>query len=185
MFLAAGCWVLAGTQSFEPILQSHVSVMSAVYCITSTGALMVLASLVGCCGAIKENRCMLAAFCSTVLVIFAVGLAGSILVFIKVQELREAAKASMKQYDTDAGIKAIWDIVQESAKCCGYDGPKDWVDLKMPLKCQMNLPGCKHQFEYGFLILGGIAIGILSIEIISFIFSCCIYRHAGKYRQSY
>ena len=65
--LGVGIWVAVGGDSFKQLVSSDPAIFNAVYIIIAVGALLFVVGFLGCCGAIKENKCLLAtvsfAFC--------------------------------------------------------------------------------------------------------------------------
>ena len=57
--LAGGIWVSVGADSFKKLVTSDPVVFNAVYVIIAVGCLLIIVGFLGCCGAIKENQCML------------------------------------------------------------------------------------------------------------------------------
>ena len=59
LLLGLGIWAVVGADSLKRLLTDDPDVFNAVYVIIAAGALLVVVGFFGCCGAIKENRCML------------------------------------------------------------------------------------------------------------------------------
>ena len=57
--LGTGIWVLVGSNSFRESVSSNPAIFHAVYIIIAVGVLLFLVGFLGCCGAIKENKCLL------------------------------------------------------------------------------------------------------------------------------
>ena len=57
--LGLGIWALEGTVSFQDLVTDHSGVIDGVYTIIAAGSLLIVIGFFGCCGAIKENKCML------------------------------------------------------------------------------------------------------------------------------
>jgi len=107
---------------------------------TAAGLFIVLAvfitilAFLGCCGAWKENRCMLITFFSILLVIFICMIAASCVAAKGdlTEDLEERMSNAMKQYDnktnTTGGIalNELWDEAQAELLCCGVANVTDW-----------------------------------------------------------
>lgn len=180
-----GVWALKSTDSFQQMITDDPGLMNAVYFIIAAGAFLVVIGFFGCCGAIKENKCMLGIFFFMVFIIFVVEIVGGVLAFTKLPETERIIKESMKQYEGDSPqdktITEAWDTVQKEFQCCGYESAADWA-LLLKVPCNPLNQGCKYVFKKYFLVLGGVALGVLFIEILAMIFSCCIMRQVGKDR---
>merc|ERR1712038_925823 len=128
---------------------------------------VLLITFLGCCGALKESRCMLGAyvFCVVVLVGCMIGgivLAGS---GTTLEFLKDPIKETMGEYGSDDTITAAWDDIQTEYECCGVDGPDDWAlanvtplpdsccpgltgqDLQTCKQDTSRLTGCFSKFE--------------------------------------
>ncbi|CAG2112198.1 unnamed protein product [Medioppia subpectinata] len=94
-------------------------------------------AFLGCCGAIKENSCMLTSFSSIILVILLIELIGAGLIFAFKSKLRTAAEKgideAIKKYNTvenGSDINIILDDIQKNMKCCGAANYTDWLENK-------------------------------------------------------
>ncbi|CAG0903731.1 unnamed protein product [Darwinula stevensoni] len=155
---------LLGTQLF----------LSAAYILIVTGAVVVLLAFLGCCGAIKEVKCMLLTYSTLLFLLFVVLLVAGILGYVfrgRVEESIDGAmKKALMEYDDEKAdpIKIAWDDAQRKFKCCGIDKAEDWklndklkgrfpssccrVEGNDKLKCEDNesytwSEGCKNKLE--------------------------------------
>lgn len=83
-------------------------------------AIIVLVTFFGCCGALKENRCMLGTYFTIILGLFIIMIVGAVLGVSKsLDELDKPLLSSIEKYDPNSesnDIKAIvkgWDNVQK------------------------------------------------------------------------
>uniref|UniRef100_UPI0037E82C51 tetraspanin 34a n=1 Tax=Semicossyphus pulcher TaxID=241346 RepID=UPI0037E82C51 len=139
--LGVGVWVKVNSDSFLGILNGVDGAPSGLselvyvsYVLIGVGVVLVIIGFLGCCGAVKESRCMLLTFFSIVLVIFLIEVAGAVvlLVFQDVaQELLgeledEVRKGIEVNYGKDEGLTSLWNATMEQFKCCGY---KNYTDF--------------------------------------------------------
>lgn len=112
------------------------------------GVIVFLVSFFGCCGAVKENHCMIITFSVLLLLIFALELGAGISGYIMRGEvgtmLENHMSRTMPQY-SKSDIGKSWDIMQHDLDCCGMNGPSDWAnagfqDNTLPLTCCHNVP---------------------------------------------
>merc|ERR1739848_960204 len=102
---------------------------SAAYIFIVVAVFVVFLTFFGCCGAIKESKCMLGTYFTLVLVMFIVMIVGAVLGYSQsMDDIGEALKTSMKKFkdktddETDKTDKAItdaWNQVQTDFTCCG------------------------------------------------------------------
>lgn len=96
------------------------------------GALMLIVTFFGCCGACTENPCMMYTY-GTMLALILISLIGvAITVYVFKGEAREVITKTMKDSlqnfgDEDhKGVTETWNIMQTDFKCCGVDNYTDW-----------------------------------------------------------
>jgi hypothetical protein len=142
--LGVGIWVLVDANTFmdlfgqiNDILGEDLSISiysSATYILIAVAVIVILVSFFGCCGAVKESKCLLGTYFAIVLAVFIMCIVGAVLGYSG--NLEETIKAPFKQaiahYDdqsTDPVKKGFRDAVnqaQEDFKCCGVDNVRDW-----------------------------------------------------------
>jgi len=102
---------------------------SAAYIFIVVAVFVVILTFFGCCGAIKESKCMLGTYFTLILVMFVVMIAGAVLGYsTSMDKLEGALEKTMPQYKDDIGnaqndsqkaITEAWNEVQTSLRCCG------------------------------------------------------------------
>jgi len=194
VLFGTGIWVLVDGGSFKNIVSTDPIIFGAVYLLIVVGGVIFVTGFLGCCGAIRESKCLLNTFFVVVLVLFIVELAGIILAFVNESKVEEAAINSMKLYNENDVIRDGWDTLQSGFNCCGYNGVGDWgtasllsLSVTVPSSCQalaFAQPGCKAVIKGYFIIIGGIGVGVLFIELLAMIFACCLSRSVGKDRYA-
>ncbi|XP_072379607.1 CD63 antigen-like [Diabrotica undecimpunctata] len=171
------------------------------------GVIIFIIAFFGCCGAVKENHCMIITFSVFLLIILILEVVVGVLGYVKKNQvatmLEDQLNATMPKYYTNQEIKHSWDIVQHEAECCGVRGPSDWKTITksdvLPHTCcphtQDNdsctinsehvyqascLTNLKEIFvKYG-IIIGGVGLGIAALQLIGIIFACCLARSIRK-----
>ncbi|XP_061627519.1 tetraspanin-1-like [Phyllopteryx taeniolatus] len=139
--LGVGIWVKVDSNSFMGILDSVEAlppelsqVANVGYLLIGVGAVLLVIGFLGCCGAVKESRCMLLTFFSIVLVIFLIEVAGAVvlLVFKDVavhvfDSLEgEVQKNLASQYGRDETLTSLWNTTMEGFQCCGFRNYTDF-----------------------------------------------------------
>lgn len=57
--LGLGVWVLVDPMGFKEIVAANPLLFAGVYVILAIGAMLFLLGFLGCCGALRENQCLL------------------------------------------------------------------------------------------------------------------------------
>ncbi|XP_041348830.1 CD151 antigen-like isoform X2 [Gigantopelta aegis] len=138
IILIAGCGLLGlgiytrtsqtGLSRVLAILGSHLySTLSIV--VVVTGCIVILLSFLGCCGAIKEVRCMLATFFALLMIIFFGLIIGGILIYAYRDVIgQQTVDGLYRSLNTSYGmpgqekITDAWDFMQKIFSCCGVVG---------------------------------------------------------------
>lgn len=170
------------------------------------GVVVFIVAFFGCCGAIKENHCMIMTFAGLLLVIFGVELAGGITGYVLQDDvegmLNKTMSNSLASYTTNNEVQKTWDIMQHDLKCCGANNPLDWENVflneSMPDTCCAHEAigqctiltrdhygnGClqilHNEIENYALLLGGVGIGVACIQLIGVVFACCLGKSIRK-----
>jgi CD63 antigen len=185
------------------------SFQSAPLILIIVGVIIFLVAFFGCCGACKENHCMIITFSVLLLVIFTLEVGTGIAGYIRRNEvetmLENKLNSTMFDYYNNEKIKETWDIAQHEAKCCGMNGPDDWRRVihndTLPHTCCPDTPddgsctnkspnvykdACYFKLKEVFTkygsIIGGVGIGIAICQLMGVIFACCLAR---SIRQEY
>jgi len=117
--------------------------------IIAVSSIIVIVSFLGCCGAWKENRCLLFFNYVSILLLFIGVVAGTTIAFTQsIDIIRNPMLESMQQYQKDPEVTESWDSIQEQLKCCGVDKYSDWANtsvfptpetnFKVPKSCCMG-----------------------------------------------
>lgn len=202
VFISVGAVILVVYNGYNNFVDSWF--FAAPVLMIIVGVIVFLVSFFGCCGAVKENHCMIITFSVLLLLIFALELGAGITGYMMRGEvgnmLGNRLNDTMRQYNSNDDIRRSWDIMQHDLQCCGMNNPADWsrigfVDNTVPESCCKELPtqskcdvnsihvngdGCmmklQSAIENNAMILGGVGIGIALIQLIGVVFACCLAR---------
>ncbi|XP_062612230.1 tetraspanin-18-like [Saccostrea cucullata] len=139
----------------------------------ASGGVAVLIGFLGCCGAVKENNCLLFAYCVVMVVILFVQIAAVVIAAIFQNKVTEDLKVFLKsrlsaQYEGSITTKDPFslglDVAQIQFECCGIDNYMDflsatkWQDQKnastiIPLTCCRFSNKDAYYSDYNGLIL--------------------------------
>lgn len=136
-----------------PSQLSHLS--SVGYVLIGIGAFLLVIGFLGCCGAIKESKCMLLTFFIIVLIIFLVEVAGAIVLFVfqdvahdLLTDVKDSiSKTLEKDYGKDEALTDIWNVTMIDLKCCGINNYTDFTGSPFnendlyPDPCCRNITG--------------------------------------------
>lgn len=138
-FLAGLCLIIAGAvveTKFKDYLSFFDNSFSAaaIFLIV-VGCIIFIIGFFGCCGAVKENHCMVMTFAVLLGLVFILEIAAGIAGFVlrgKVESMmRKGMTESMDRYGKPqyAGVTKAWDEVQDQFDCCGVNTWKDWEKI--------------------------------------------------------
>jgi len=130
---------------------SHIigdSELSLAYVLIGIGGIIFIVAFFGCCGAIKENYCMLITFAVCILFVFVLEIgtvvAGFVLKSAIGNTVTDGLETSMGEYERETSVHSAWDFIQEQFKCCGASNATEWFkylqkENRVPQSC------CKHR----------------------------------------
>lgn len=182
----------------------------------AAGVFVFVVSFLGCCGAMKENKCMLILFICFIVIVLLCETALIVLAFVYRSEAKryatDAVSDAIKNTYNQAGQTAITkavDNIQSNFKCCGASNYTDWlgskwiksnVGLRVPKSCcidnystcqnaslpvsNMYTKDCASELESwakkNLAIVGGVAAGVLIIELLALLFAAIIINKTGS-----
>jgi len=159
-----GIWVLVDQPSFMNLFDQAASNIeglsdsfditlytSAAYILLVVSVLVVIIAFFGCCGAWKENKCMLGTYFVLILAMFIVMVVGAVLGYSGdlTSIVKTPLKEALAKYDDQptsqemTAYKATWNEVQAELRCCGVDDVSDWSKAEHNFLSDFNKPaGC-------------------------------------------
>lgn len=157
LLLGVGIWLKVdpNVNNFFKIAENDSSFNAAAILLIVVGALIFVVGFFGCCGACKENSCMLCTFVVFLCIIFVVEIAAAVLAAVYRNELGSVLeKAMVEQAQTkvlneysanSTGSNLAWQRMQMELKCCGGAGYMDYrnnthfkVDLVPKTCCHLT-----------------------------------------------
>lgn len=116
----------------------------AAGCIVISIIIMVI-GFFGCCGAIRESRCMLITYIILLVIILLITLIvliviGAFMTWFNSNIDEEMFKSLQFYSHNNTGFRTMWNVLQSQAECCGVYSYTDWknVSQSVPDSC------CKH-----------------------------------------
>lgn len=188
----------------KSLAMKSASASGAPIVLIAVGVIIFFISFFGCCGAAKENYCMVTTFAVLLVLIFLIEIAAAIAGYVfrnKVQDVyRDAFKDNMSKYNSSTSAKQDIDETQKAFKCCGANSSSDWNNYPpfagtntVPDTCckeitagcgknatAINTIGCIQSIDdwvkKNVGIIAGVALGIAFFEILGIVFACCLMK---------
>jgi len=193
--LVLGIWIVA-----DPSVEANLHVVEdpsaglvmtkyLAFALIAIGGLVFLIGFLGCCGALKENKCLLGLYLFFLIVIAGAEIAAGVLGFIQKGKIEKKITHTLeKKWDsiengnkTDTATKEAIGYVEKELKCCGVNGPKPG---EVPPRCTYGNTGClgklKDWIKRNAPILIGVACGFGGLEIFGIICAICLCRAVGE-----
>ncbi|XP_041672955.1 tetraspanin 35 isoform X2 [Cheilinus undulatus] len=141
--LGVGIWVKVDSGSILRFLgkiegapEELSQVLNVGYLLIAIGALLLVIGFLGCCGAVRESKCMLLLFFIIVLVVFIAEIAGAVVILVfrpLADELftkfgTAAVQNIKKDYGKNPDITGLWNTTMSTLKCCGFYNSSDFLD---------------------------------------------------------
>ncbi|KAJ8412230.1 hypothetical protein AAFF_G00144970 [Aldrovandia affinis] len=100
----------------------------------AVGVVIFFIAFFGCCGAWKENYCMVTTFSLLLSLIVIVEIGAAIAGYVYRGKLNEIVDESLKdmvsKYNTSSDVKKTVDNMQQELKCCGVNSSDDWANYR-------------------------------------------------------
>jgi len=129
------------------------SELSLAYVVIGIGGIIFIVTFFGCCGAIKENYCMLITFAVFILFVFLLEIgtvaAGFVLKGAISKTVTKGLESSMSEYEKKTTVHSAWNFIQEQFSCCGASNATEWFKYlekknRVPQSCCKHRPPTTH-----------------------------------------
>ncbi|XP_004647156.1 CD63 antigen [Octodon degus] len=209
VFCACAVGLIAVGIAVKPILSETMSPGATPasllpVIIIAVGAFLFLVAFLGCCGACKENYCLMTTFAIFLSLIMLVEVATAITGYVFRDKIRaefdKDFRQRMKNYSKNS-TDTLLDNLQKKFECCGAANYSDWEDIpgmgknRVPDSCCVNITmGCGIDFKQSsinpegcvekigswlrknILLVAAVALGIAFVEILGVVFACCLVK---------
>ncbi|KAM4748869.1 tetraspanin-8 [Rhinophrynus dorsalis] len=200
VILGVSIWLRVSKDVQKELNLQEGGLLSAVDLMIAVGAIIMVLGFFGCCGAIKESRCLLLLFFIGLFLILALQVTAGILGAVykpKIEaEFNKTFQELLPLTNQQDSIKENLYTIQQEQKCCGIaNGYTDWGNA-VPPSCTCNPatnPGACIQsgskfyykqtcssvlidyFKNHLVIIIGIAFGLAVVELFGLGFSMTLY----------
>lgn len=132
--LGVGIYSRIKLGNFDSLLDDS-TIPSAANLFIASGVFVMVIGFLGCCGAWKENKCLLISYAVALILIFVLEIAAGIYAYVKIDDVKESLKKGLDKavkttYNTgttaDDAVRKAVDWFQENVECCGSATPDDW-----------------------------------------------------------
>ncbi|XP_042200264.1 CD63 antigen [Callorhinchus milii] len=193
--------ILVQTQMNGTFLISDSSASGAPIVIIVVGVVINFVAFFGCCGAWKENYCMVTTFAILITLIFLIEIAAAIAGYIFKDQIRGVLESKFNETMHNYSNKnASIDQLQKKFQCCGNINYTDWFSIPPFNKtvpdscCKTPSPDCglnttsSNIYQIGcvnlidkwlkenFVIVAGVALGIALFQLLGIIFACVLMK---------
>lgn len=181
-----GIYALVAKDSIASVIPPDIPIKAAISILIFVGGVVFVSGFFGCCGAIKENRCMLMTFFLVILIVFIFEIVAVVLMYVYYPKVQAEVIKIMTTTDD-------FQYIEKELHCCGYNGPQDYTNSsssKIPDSCiestdgsgkrKYYQTGCKNVLFTNFWYIGGIGIFILFVELLAMISAICLYQGVGS-----
>ncbi|XP_047521242.1 tetraspanin-18-like [Pieris napi] len=162
----------------------HIAPIAAIV----VGSVVFLIAFFGCCGAVRENNCMLITYSIFMLILMLLKVTLAVLIFVNLDSyVKEIPRWLNEAFSRD---QTAFHQIEKTFKCCGPTGPLSYGNLVLPETCCASTPctpfnsytGCATLVEDFFqtfgVAIGALAIAVVAIELVAIVFGLCLANHA-------
>lgn len=190
---------------FEYFIDSHF--FSPAHLLVAIGVIMIVVSIFGCIGAVKESTAMINIYGVLLGIVFILEVAAAISAFAlrgQVSEMvRRTINESMASYNGNPSVAQSVDFMQQVLQCCGVESYEDWKfflpnsteSIELPESCcqRSTLEESCIPFEYGCYAqlqwvvsqsAALIATGATTVAFVQILGSICAFMLARTIRRT-
>ncbi|XP_031557196.1 tetraspanin-9-like [Actinia tenebrosa] len=141
ILLGIGIWgELTMSDYFELAMLDNYGINTGPRLLIAVGAIITVVSFFGCCGAWKENRCMLIIFLVLLVILLVLEIAAAAVAYNNKDKLKkDLAKEIKSKIEKYKARDRDVDDFQEKLNCCGANDYKDW-NVNVEYKQNLSVP---------------------------------------------
>lgn len=135
LLIGLAVWMLTDPIFNVGMTQDSSDYYTGISLLLVVGTLLFLTGFLGCCGAHKENQCMLVMFVCLLIVIVVAQISAGWWAYCNSEQLEKLVRKSIEstvqnEYGLNPRHTKTFDIIQRDLRCCGANGPTDWANSK-------------------------------------------------------
>ncbi|CAH8546906.1 unnamed protein product [Schistosoma turkestanicum] len=190
VLIGAGAYVEVKFSQYEDNL--HKVWQAAPIAIIVVGVIILIVSFLGCCGAIKEDVCMLYMYAFFLIVLLIAKLACAIVAVVYKDKIDSEIDSLMTGAldNPNKEIIEFMDLIQSSFHCCGAKGPADYKG-NVTASCKgeqvVYEDGCVSVFgaflKRNLIIVACVAFGVCFFQLLSIVIACCLGQQIKEYEN--
>ncbi|XP_056425352.1 tetraspanin-8 isoform X2 [Hyla sarda] len=201
VILGISIWLRVSSDAQQKFNIQGTGVLAGVDVMIAVGSIIMVLGFFGCCGAMKESRCLLLLFFIGLFLILALQITAGVLGVVYKPQLEEQVNKTLVGLiplnNQPLDLQKALEQLQEENKCCGIiQGIQDWgtagssscrcTKLSDPDTCgaqyynQTCFSVLVDYFKKHLLIIIGIAFGLAVVELFGLGFSMTLYCQIGK-----
>ncbi|GAB6019676.1 hypothetical protein CHUAL_001232 [Chamberlinius hualienensis] len=142
--LAVGSFMIANEDDYVGLIGTNLFTVCVLMIVV--GVLVTIIGFFGCCGAIRESKCMLYTYAGLLCLIFVMEFAGGIAAFVYKDDITDQTttnlNSTMYDYQDVKDIHRQWDDMQRDLHCCGTYNYTDWLSILSPNENQVPSSCC-------------------------------------------
>ncbi|CAG12382.1 unnamed protein product [Tetraodon nigroviridis] len=202
LFWISGCIIL-GVSIYVKVTKDTLGIpmdsLPGVDLMIAIGVIIMVLGFLGCCGAIRESRCLLLLFFIGLLLIFILLLAAGIVGAVGESKVQEWVKDRLEEKfsplsSKPESVQQDFEKLQRELKCCGLKGPSDWTKIPDSCRCNTTEPDCPSSKIYqsncidktaewmksNLEVVLGVAFGIAILLIFGMVMAMMLYCQIGR-----
>ncbi|XP_041832843.1 tetraspanin-9 [Melanotaenia boesemani] len=202
LFWVSGCIIL-GVSIYLKVTKDGNQItnesLPGIDLMIAIGVIIMMLGFLGCCGAIRESRCLLLLFFISLLVIFILLLAAGIVGAVEGNKVKDWMTTRLETFlplsDQPASVQQDLEDLQRELQCCGLlKGKSEWNTVPASCRCNStatvqcqttyNETPCLEKIidlmKNNLQVVLGIAFAIAILLIFGMVLSMMLYCQIGK-----
>ncbi|XP_063384912.1 tetraspanin-9-like [Cydia fagiglandana] len=180
-----------------------VAINSIPIAVVVVGAVVFLISVFGCCGAIRESRCLLIMYSVCMMILAAVKIYLAVVIFQNLSDIYNVVEGWIRDAFDNTNLREAFHVVEAAFQCCGVSGPGsyDGVYPALPPTCCADptdagtcaaadaFGGCANIVANWFNtfgdIVGIVLITVIVVELVAMIFGLFLSNRITNRKRSF